>query len=527
MMHRTLLLAALLAGCASGPPADGTPLPVGGFRPEDRVVLGDFSMVQAIAASQDRVYVVYRSAVGIWDPLARRWDVPRTAPNPAALATVFAATVDPLDRSLWMIDRLGMIQFDPLLDRWERRSVPGTPLALALDRADPASPLWVRTTQGWFHVPRIGSVRGGAPPNSVQPVPTLDDAYRDMPGLQSFALTTATGPGLDPGRLNAAAPDPMGGGWYIGTSRRGAFLVDRGGLRPTPLTLGLPGETVGAVLAVPGGAWVTTDDDLQRAPASLAFVPADLSSTQVIEGDRVFGLGIDAARRIVAGDRMLWLATNTGVLAVGVDDGAVRRWSESDGLVDQRVVSLVPWLDGMMAGTMRGVAFIDRVGEVHRPLPGLVQPVLSLLVRHDTLWIGTDRGLVAHVDGSPEPIALPSWDRVARGRPPVLGIGTVADTLVVMTDSDVMWRDPATAAWQLGPLVSGTTGPLRAFHSTGRGVWAGGDRGMVFVVPGGGVRRTLRVGPDLPDAITAISGDDAYLWVGTLHGLVRLRLSPQ
>ena len=514
-----------LAGCAAGTGGSGgAPLPSGSFQPEDRVVLGDFSTVQAIAASFDVVYVVYPSAIGIWNPLVERWSVPRAAPSTRALADVFNAVVDPLDRSVWLAARSGLIHFDPLLDRWERHVVPGTVIGIGLDRGDPAGGVWLRSTEGWFHQPRIGGATPGTPPATLRLAPTVEDAYRAVPGLRGIGTTLALGPGLDPGRLTAAAPSASGSGWFVGTSARGAFFVDDVGLRATPLSLGLLGDMVGALVAVPGGVWVTTDQEPGRHPASLAFVPNDLSATTRIEGDPAFGLGFDAARAILPGDRTLWLATDRGVVAVGIDDGQVRRWNETDGLVDQRVLALTSWHDEVIVGTMRGIAGIDGSGEVRRPLPGLVRPVYALHARGDTLWIGTDRGLVAHAADGAVPTGVTGWDRLVRSNTPVLGIGSVADTLVAMTTSDVAWRDPVTGTWNLAPAIASTTGSLRAFHATPFGVWVGGDRGAAFLRADGGVLRTLRVGPDLPDVVTAIASDDNWLWIGTLRGLVRLAL---
>ena len=517
----------LLAGCAGtggGPAAIGVPLPVGSLRPEDRVVLGDFSRVQAIAAAAEVVYVAYPSAVGVWRPDLGRWEVPRSAPGRMALGEVFSAVVDPLDRSLWLAARQGIVHFDPLIDRWDQHPLPGPLTALGLDPTDPAGGVWVRSASGWYRQPRIGAATPGIPPARLQLAPTLEDAYREIPALRGLGATLALGPGLDPGRLTAAAPSASGDGWYVGTSQRGTYFVDHSGLRTTPLSLGLRGETVGALASVPGGVWVATDDDFGGHLASLAFVPDDLARTVHLEGDPAFGLGIDAARRIVPGDRVLWLASNLGVVSVEIDGQRIRRWNETDGLVDQRVLSLVPWRGGMMAGTMRGIAFIGADGEVERPLPGMVRPVYALFAHRDTLWIGTGRGLLAHVAGSPEPVGMPAFDRALGANAPVLGIGTVGGTLMVMTTTVLLWRDPVQAEWRTAPILTATTGPLRAFHATRHGAWVGGDRGAAFVRADGAVLHTLRVGVELPAEVTAIGGDDRWLWVGTLRGLVRLAL---
>ncbi len=529
MTIRALLISAmtLVGGCAVGAGAAGVPLPAGSLRPEDRVVLADFSEVRAIASSPDRVYVVYRSAVGIWLPLREHWDVPRSAPTAEALATVFGAVVDPLDRSLWLAASNALLHFDPLLDRWERWPLPGNLSAIGVDPGDPTGGVWVRSSDGWYHQPRIGSPIPGTPSGRLVLAPTVEDAYGDMPALRGIAMTLALGPGLEPGRLTAAAPSPSGTGWFVGTSRRGAWFVDRVGTRAEPLTLGLPGEIVGALASVPGGVWVTTDDDLNNRPASLSFLPDDLSATTTIEHDPAFGLSLDAVRAILPGDGVIWLGSNRGVVSVPIDTGRTRRWDESSGLADQRAISLAPWQQGVMVGTLRGVSFIGHDGEVTRPMPAMTRPVYALHAEHDTLWIGTDQGLIAHVTGSPEPVGFRAWTRLLNSRTPVYGIGAVNDTMVAMTGSDLFWRDPVSAEWVTGPLLGGSLGLLRAFHATPQGVWIGGDRGAAFVQPRGGVLETLRVGADLPDAVTSITSDEHYLWVGTMRGLVRFELRPR
>ena len=103
------------------------------------------------------------------------------------------------------------------------------------------------------------------------------------------------------------------------------------------------------------------------------------------------------------------------------------------------------------------------------------------------------------------------------------GIGYVADTLVAMTESQLLWRDPLSGAWTAGPLLSGL-GRLTAFAVTSDGIWVGGDRGAGFVRPMSPLLRILYAPTDLPGGVTAIASEGSYLWIGTTEGLVRLRL---
>lgn len=525
-MTRQLASLLLLGGCAGGMagPA-GAPLVTGSFQAEDRVVLGDFSSVRAVAAAFDRVYVVYPSAVAIWQPLRRRWEVPHAAPTPDALARIQLAIIDPLDQSLWLAGDDGLVHFEPMQGRWERVASPGRVTALGVDAASPGDGVWLRAGGAWYRLPRIGAPVPAPPPATLRQAPSVEDAYRDLPALRTMGPALTLGPGLAPGRITAAAPNPDGSGWFIGTDRAGLLMVDRIGMRAQQLTLGLPGELVGAVVAVPGGVWVATDDDPRGGPAALSFVPEDLAGTTVHRGDPALGLGLSAIRRIVPGDRVLWLGADRGVARFSIDAGTLEWWNETRGLRDQRVVALQPWDDGVLVGTLRGVMHIDRIGEVSLPAPNLVDPVYALFAWRDTVWIGTARGVAQWTRGSAAATTPAQWRGQPDARSAVYGIGVIGDTLVVMTGDLLVRRDPLSGEWIPGLPLRGSLGSLRALHATPYGAWVGGDRGAAFVTAEGAPLQTLMVGRELPDAVTAITASDRFLWIGTLRGLVRLALS--
>jgi ligand-binding sensor domain-containing protein len=202
----------------------------------------------------------------------------------------------------------------------------------------------------------------------------------------------------------------------------------------------------------------------------------------------------------------------------------VERWGEEHGLQDQRALTALWWQDGLMVGTARGLARIDRLDEVSRPAPNLLDPVYALHATRDTLWIGAARGLAMLVAGDSVARVPPRWQEQLAARREVLGVGHVADTLVAMTRDEVIWRDPVSGEWVPGAPIGATSGALRAFHATPDGIWVGGDRAAVLTSAGGVVLHVLRVGLDLPDAVTAITATPQHLWIGTLQGVVRLTL---
>jgi hypothetical protein len=94
---------------------------------------------------------------------------------------------------------------------------------------------------------------------------------------------------------------------------------------------------------------------------------------------------------------------------------------------------------------------------------------------------------------------------------------------VALTPNQLLWRDPGTRRWTLGPTLSGLLGRLRRFVADGPGFWIAGDRGVAFARLSTPPIRPLRDG-DLPGAANDLAVDDQFLWVATDGGLVRFRL---
>ena len=524
MRCRGALLLVLLSACGGGMAGPSTPTPSNGFRPEDRVVIGDFSRVNAIAATSDRVYVVYPSAVALWRPLEQRWDVPRSPPRPGQLRGVTSAITDPLDRSLWLAAGSAWIHYDPFSNRWDEGELSAPAEVVALDGATPGSGVYFRTVSGWLMVPRVGGVAlPSAAPRAPRYAPSVNDAMRDLPQLRALAPHIATGPLMIQGALTAAAPDPQGNGWFLGTATRGLVYFDRLGTDAKPIPLGLPGDIVGAIATTPDGIWVGTDYDGVHL-AGVTMLASDLSTATSITGPSTRGLPFGAVRRFLSTARALWLATDKGVARVAPDDDRVARFDASNGLPDERVTSIVEYRGQVVAGTLRGLG-VSRGDSGFRPFASTsTDPVYSLLVSNDTLWVGTARGLFASIPGNGD-LRMPEGFRLIAAAPvAVLGVGYVADTLVAMTRDRLLWRDPVSGGWSEGPDLSGQLGPLLVFAPTANGIWVGGSRGAAFVRPTVVPLRVLSVPSQLPDEVTAIATDGHYLWIGTRSGLVRFLL---
>jgi len=493
------------------------------WRPEDRTVIGDFSRITAIAASSDRVYIASPSAVLIWNPQFRRWEGSFDPPSPSLLTRVFTGLADPLDNSLWLARPDGWVHYQADIQLWDQGVVPDGVLAIAFDQDNPGAGLYIRTRRDWQQLPRGGTVSFPAqPPRRPVVAASVEQAVRSNPSLQANAAAILHDNRLRNVRYTAAARAFDNRGWYLGTSGIGALYVEDGAPLPQRLNFGLPAELVGAVFSWPGGVWAGTNRT-SLADASLTFVASDLSEFRSIPGPSATGAPFDQARELAGQGKAIWVATDLGVARVNPGDGRVDLVDDSRGLPDSRVNSIASRGGRITVGTAGGIARINDSLQVERIAPSFGDAAYAVFPAGDSVWVGTPSGLLLSLPGlgglvRPEGTASPSLQA------PVVDFATLGDTLVALTRDGLLWRNPRSRRWTLGPNLSALLGRLRRLVPDGQGFWVAGDRALGFVRLNTPPLRPLR-DADLPGAINDLAVDDQHLWVATDRGLVRFRLS--
>jgi ligand-binding sensor domain-containing protein len=493
------------------------------WRPDERTVIGDFNRVNAIATSAERVYIVAPTAILVWNPQFRRWDGSFDSPEPALLNRVFAALTDPIDNSLWMAHPNGWVHYQPDLRLWDHGTVPDGIQTIAFDQENPAAGLYLRTRREWQQLPRGGSVSLPSSSPRVPLVPAnVEQAVRSNPALQANAAAILTDNRLRTVRYTAAARSFDNRGWYLGTSGIGALYADDGAAIPERLSFGLPSNQVGAVFSWPGGVWAATSRT-SLADASLTFVRSDLGEFSSFPGPSAMGTPFEQARDLAGQGKSLWAATNRGVARLDHSADRIDLVDEGRGLPDVRVYSIVSRGGRITVGTERGIARVSDSLAVTRIAPAYNDVAYAVFPAGDSTWVGTPEGIRLALPGlanlvRPEGLTSPSL------QVPVIDLAIMGDTLVALTYDGVLWRDPRTRRWALGPNLSAILGRLRRFAPDGTGFWLAGERGVGFARLNAPPLRTLRDG-DLPGSVNDLAVDAEHLWVATDRGLVRFRLS--
>jgi hypothetical protein len=517
-----LASSAVLLALAGGPPAATAQAPTRDWRPEDRTVIGDFSRITALAAAIDRVYLASPAAVLVWNPQFREWQGPYDPPDAGLLADVTGALVDPLDNSLWLARARGWAHFQLELRSWDQGDVGDGVQSIAFDADDPSQGLFLRTRRGWLLLPRGGlvAVPGRIPARPVTPA-RPDDVVRANPTLEANAAQILVDARLRQVRFTAAARSADNLGWYLGTSGVGAMFLRDGSALPERMPYGLSGPVVGAVIGWPDGVWAATSRTVQSEPA-VTFVERELKDFRSLQGPPAFGLPFAQVRKLAGQGTALWAATDRGLARIASADGQVDLVDEGRGLPDSRVYTVAARRGRITAGTRRGVVRVNDSLRVERVAPRFADPVLAVFPVGDSIWLGTQRGVLLALPGQDD-VVRPAALRTASLQAPVVGLAALGDTLVALTRDELLWRDPRTQAWTLGPNLSGLLGGLVAFAADGAGFWVAGDRGVGFARLATPAIVPLRQG-DLPGPANDVVVDADFLWVATSAGLVRFRL---
>lgn len=496
------------------------------WSPDDRAIIGDYTRIAAVAVSDQRVFAVTPSSVVAWRPLERRWDGPYTPPDPAMLRNVVAALADPLDESLWLVRRDGWSRFDAGIRQWEQGTVPGQVSDAALDAAAPEAGLFLRSSAGWFNAGRGGAAFQSAPPRRPVRAASPDDAVRANPAISALRMGLLFGTGrLREVRYTSAAPASgfTGQGWYLGTAGAGLVYFAEGGGLPERLPFGLPSDVVGAVFAGADGVWAATPRTGLSEPG-LSFLSPDLRTGRWFQGPAATGLPFREARRMVGQGSVLWLGTDAGLIRIHPASEAVDRFGDSGPLPDARVLDVAQRRGRIAAGTEHGIVIYDDSTGMVRVAPGFNGAAFAVALGPDTVWVGTRLGLFAAVAGNPDLGRPAGLDEAVSLQAPVLDLAWRGDTLVALTADRLMWRDPVSGRFTLGPLLGAALGRLHTLINGRARLLLAGDRGVAAAGLNTPVLRPLTVPGDLPDQVYDLAVDDEFLWVATRRGLVRFRL---
>jgi hypothetical protein len=532
-------LAACAAATGGGVGGGGSP---GILRDDDVLLLSRFSDVTGIAASRRYVFVAGPRGLAIYDAQFNWWLPPREGTRflSAFQRTLMAA--DPISDAVWMGGVGEVRYYQPSTDYTMRVPLPGIVDAIVFNRRDPGQGALVRSGGVWTLVSTIGSTRpiGSLPPPSDLIVPPdLADVYRRYPALRDLQGNITRDERLREWPVTSGTIAPDRSEVFLGTRGNGIYRVDPNFVRGQNLPYGLLSEGAGAVALASDGIWVAPAGMVAgigstlRPRGGLTFVRGDLQEWRWIEGDREDLLAQAAANDLAMRGSVAWIATDAGVARIDTRQQRpqVLRWSLVNGLPSDQALSLAPREGGAWVGTARGLVFVSDTGRRVQPVAARVGdaigsglPVRALLSTGDTLWMGTDAGLLLLPPGeerAPVRSTLQQLDPRLGGQ--VRAIAASDSVVIVgLAMGDIVRVDRR--AGRVLPRTSADAtlaGPVIALAIDGLSIYVVGTRGVVALDREGGTSRFLSLSELGSEAFDVVLSQDAA-WIATRAGVVRL-----
>jgi ligand-binding sensor domain-containing protein len=490
------------------------------WRPDERVVISDFSYITAVGASREMLYVVSPTGIGIYDRRFHRWEPPVTAVAGFPTQPVVVALVDPVDRSLMMGTMSGLLRYDHALELFEQIPVVGGVFDLMLDRDDTFSGTYLRTRYGWQFL-----TRGSRIPVDVNTLPpahrriragTVGELLERMPYILAQSPQLLIDQRLRRARFTAGAVAPDNEEVYLGTDGAGLLKIDMM-TNAEPMPFGLLAPSVGALALAEDGVWAGTGYLPTR--TGFTWISNDVQRYVTNEGPPATGYRFRVVHDLVADDQSLWAATDAGLWHVAPGGRTTRIVA---GLVSEveDVLSLSRGSTGLWVGTERGLLFVDEEGEGYRVDDRVRLPIAALAAKGDTVWVGSELGLgttwrdaeeiVITGDAADEPLL----------RDPIAAMAFAGDTLVVGLWDRIAWRPPA-GEWRVERVLIAELGDITSLAPDVGGVWIGGTRGFAFYRFEARAFAFFDARGDVPGPVRDVAAGEQYLWVGTDGGLVR------
>lgn len=487
------------------------------FRPDERVIIADFSRIDAVAVGRTTVFAATPNGLVVYDRRFGRWGPPITASDGYPPARAVAAVVDPADESLWLATRTGLLHYRPALGDVEELVVPGGVSDLAFDRDDPMGGLYLRGVHGWEFLGRgqlAPQPAGDLLPRThwIGPL-SLATVLQRFPLAATMGVSVLIDRQLRQYHYTAAAIAPEGSEVFFGTDGLGLVRLDATTARLERLPFGFSGSRIGAVAPDADGVWVGVDELSGR--GGFARVNRDLSS---FEEERDAGFPLRRIRDIAVLGRVLWAATDRGLLKV--EPGGRWRGAGGDAVLSgpgSSAVAAAP--NGVWAGSDRGLALVREDGGVTRVGPVGLR-VLALHSAGDSVWVGTVQGLLLAVGETGElrtPVGSPVEPLLSG---PIVALARSGAALVAATPDRIIWRRNG-AAWTVERVISSELGTISSLAADSGGVWVGAEAGMAFYRFSGRGLVTFRAPDDVPGPVRDLAVSGGYLWVATDRGLVR------
>src|SRR5688500_13188947 len=325
---------ALVTTTGCGALTGGAPQSTAGAFNEDRVTVGSYGEVIAVAASPRMVFVASEDGLAVRDLLADRWLRPLTEAEGYPATRITGLAGDPELDGVWITAMGEILFYRPAIDQLIRTIIAGRIDRIFFDRLDPGAGAYIGYGDQWARVSPAGFATpvdyDRLPPAGQREfAPTLETLRQEIPSLESFSGLLTRDDALRSWRLTSAARrEGRSSEVWLGTAGGGVYLADPLFNRARQVPYGLFERGASALAPASNGVWVGMLGADLRGTGGVAGVRADLRTGAWLRGPADGSMAGARVHDIAVRDGVVWVATDRGVVSRDVADAAPGRPSE-------------------------------------------------------------------------------------------------------------------------------------------------------------------------------------------------------
>ncbi len=517
------------------------------WRPEDRVLITDFSVVRALARSPDRLFAATDGGLVIYDELRGRFELPLTLEDGYPEVPVSAMAYDLRDGSLWIASRdRELLQLDARDGRIRDRQVMPDAVGSILPDIG-GTDLLLRSGTGWVRYDAFS--RRSLPASSseaaaaIQSSPDLRRRQEllEEPGFQSISAFLPRSPGGRRFAITDVMPTRDRALFWVATDGAAVLEYDRLSRQWETVSFGPVGGGSAGIAELAGSLWFVPVGPLEGRYA-VARADPDLQRWTTWDSDLLRTTPRGAA--VVLADHRnspsLWVGSEEGLFVLNEPEGNWRRIGAGS-LPSERVTALasasVPGAtSGLWVGTRRGAVSLSSSGAAGGPILLGGEEIRAVLQSGSRVWLGTRAGLftleVSSLSDTPEaigPSRAPGGGALNR---PVGALAAHGDSVYAGLGDEVWVWSPG-QEWSRVEAIGRAGGPVTAISAASGAVWVGSAEGVVRWQPDGGpVRRLSFAAGDLPQSAgfrgvrSILPIDSEAAWLALPAGAFRITMSP-
>ncbi len=480
----------------------------------------EFSRIHSITINMDEVYFGTDGGILRFNRIENKWDSPVTKSDgfPGEKAEIVA--FDRTFNKLWIVSDKSLVVYIPQISFWERE-IPriNLPLPSITSIGFTRDRIFLEGN-GTIYSSRRGAFIWekwtGALPSDIEWSGEKGKvSIRDYPFLTPYYTMDEY---FNRYEYTAVAVDNKD--MWLGTDRYGVFYNNTLTWIGIHYFVGIANNRVDAIFRDGESYWLGGKYGTGKGITHINF---DTGEGKYFRSEDIYGMNSNDAFIITGDKKSIWLGTNTGLLCYKKDEGVWKNYSMFDGLPGNFVISLILKGDTLFIGTTEGMAlFLPETKEIVSIETFNNISVNAFGTYEGDLLIGTEGGVFLRKDNKFENISDPDGD---------FGFGVKA----IFVDDDAIWFGtrrkgidvyyPDSMKWEEYQYPTPIPGEwIFSISGDKDYIWVGTDNGVSRYNKKLKMWKTFTETDGLAhNEVRTIYVEKNYVWFGTKKGLTRFR----